>query len=1813
MSEKKTINYIEPNLINKIVDENGNVFEQTPNLEDFCIAVNIGVTLYNRKSGIKSIEGLNKTRYILNWNGYEGSVNFMRGSQIFYDETKTNSINSLTTDYADFYYDDLVNNSEKLASAEMFGIESIDINYDNYYVPQVTVKFIDIRGISLFMPEELRHNISSNDIDSSINHDIAGSFFKSFFMFPYPKFDMMIKGFYGKPITFELSIVDWRATFDCSRGSFGCTVNFIGYSYALLSDLTLNALLAAPESDYVGKKYWTNQIASGNFVYDDGTPIKTFREIISAYSTYATEKEKIEANNPKSVELQSLSAKNDLLIKLSDYFNRFTDELVLLQSKEPNNVVYDNTDSSFAYCVKDNTTTNSFVTDSLKEKAKVLNSGIYQYNIRFNGDNLPSLNLSIFIEDKKNGVKIDNTLSSSLSNKNFAKSLISKSQGYADNSYTHAYIFDANNFYFKLKNLKDKVTQDMNFTSTSLSEEYQKLSTSILGFDNTLANFMKTICAHIDTLVNMIYTCADKANNDTSRTLDKFINLSMQDVIFTNETDKYMPAFPQVGVKNVINGVDKIEMGWIEDVYSNAEEANLVKGLINGSETIAKQVTETVEIINETNGVQNTNNSASYFKYIPSLPIDIINNNRFLGNSNLNWNLLDDVFARIMMRGFIASYTFPNENKTSNLLSAIGAIDAINFDKSNPNPSATFIDLIVNNNAINEFINYKNYESKTYSWGDKPLLVKENNRYVIAYNEFFNEDNNMLLIFNKNYDYQSLITSKVNENVFNDTKNNIVYKREDAIQENEENIYALNIITNDVDEKYNQWMEMLPSDNSFNGISELKDCYTIVNFDVNDYNDEFDIENVREKAQKLETNDTWFIFTKHPSSVFGDYRYYNIGDDFEQKAYFFLNSIYTDKSDECVKFLSQDKTFLYIMPKLLMIYVGAQIKYAENPYFKYINKFAKNTLEKEFEKWVNDENIGFKRISRELELTEFDIEQLKTAKNKTLVKYSEHRQKIYKPTPYSDTTLGNEFQVRLQIKDDADILSVIMNLMSERVLMIKSIRYNVDTINKFGDSEHEIGNVLKSVQANLLEKYLSGFYNYLKFLYKEKQNNNTLSLSTVNDPQTNKHLYISLYNYLKLTYDRWLGGKDNNERSIWMLNDFYQRFHFIDSFYFKIGNDIRIDIEHMVNLIDNSLRQDTMSLVEFINTVLAHQNMLFLSIQNFLDLSKKENIETMFKPVTYDSIGNVIPQTDFVCIYTYKASNNLNIEGSEYQDDSFLLSDPNIGETMPFLVVNDKDTGYDIPCFGVTYGKQYQSYFTSVNPTMENPVITEQVIKSQFLLANSAPNGSSKELFVGQDLYTIYSNNSYSCTVEMLGCAWIQPLMYFALLNIPMFKGSYLIHKVSHSIQQGMMKTTFVGTRMCKICTPLITDKIISLRNDENGSFQRQRVMNNNQAAIDNNCPYPKFEPLSNSLDGYANAIQESCKATPSIDSEVIIENSSINAYALNITDDNKDKLAIVYDMLLYTYYSQIQCLYWVINNENELKSNPSEIYIEFNTSGYCTVKRKIAIVKKNNFTNMMKLSYTDVSDSFLKSLAKSYQDERQFITDCYNFKHDKTTYQKIKSLYKFNCDSMNLNDDEISNIQRRRNMGQANTYSLPNSICFPISGITGCNISGYFGEPRSNHTHMGVDIGVSGNSYDMLAIYDGVVVSVQKNPKDYGEIIVIRHSIRDNDGKYLYARYLHGRATVETNAVVVSGGKIGAVDGLTGYPKHLHLEFSFFDGDYSYDKFKKNLVDPQAYYYFGIYHKPIDVNVVDNGYIRKMGTNNTPSYIDVHPNASWN
>ena len=394
--------------------------------------------------------------------------------------------------------------------------------------------------------------------------------------------------------------------------------------------------------------------------------------------------------------------------------------------------------------------------------------------------------------------------------------------------------------------------------------------------------------------------------------------------------------------------------------------------------------------------------------------------------------------------------------------------------------------------------------------------------------------------------------------------------------------------------------------------------------------------------------------------------------------------------------------------------------------------------------------------------------------------------------------------------------------------------------------------------ASVIKSFFKGFLNDVK----EGEEPKDLELiSKASEPEnTSDDIKVGIYRYCKLLYDKWLGGLSMEEfEHEWSMERLFENdnkyFHFIDAYY-NLAGYLSINAGHFADLIVSCFNTDSQyHLLSFLSEIYSHNKFSFLCVQNFIDLSEPENMKSMFDLVPYTEVWNVKENPNFIVMYPYEASSHLEIELGQYEDDSFMINDTFNKHKWPEPLKSrnaDVTKGYRIPAFGVSFGKMYQSYFKDIEVGMDNPVVTEQSIKAQYEIAcqeRPKSDGKSKIYTYGQDLYAIYSNNSYTCNVTMMGCAWVQPLMYFVLNNVPMFRGTYLIEKVSHHLEPGNMVTKFMGVRMANVSTRIIEEEYVTSEPRQNGEGSGSennmvREMANKYADIDNNCPY-KVYPLT--------------------------------------------------------------------------------------------------------------------------------------------------------------------------------------------------------------------------------------------------------------------------------------------------------------------------------------------------------------------------------
>ena len=259
------IRYVEPNDI--YGDING--VPITPDYTDYCIWCNLIVEKFSRiKNGSSGTsESSNSKTYVYSWDATRADgthwVSFMTGRQDGPD------YNYMTTDYTEIDFNEVKDRN----FIEGLGIESVTITMNNYYVPEITINFVDVRGSGFFGREEATHDtFDLINLERDKYGNLTDNFYSCFVSFPYPRFKLQVKGFYGRPVTYQLTCSSFTGSLDSSTGNFKLTAKFIGYFYGIMADIPFEYLVAAPLCTYVGQSYWDDNVNKPEWRLDDDRP-----------------------------------------------------------------------------------------------------------------------------------------------------------------------------------------------------------------------------------------------------------------------------------------------------------------------------------------------------------------------------------------------------------------------------------------------------------------------------------------------------------------------------------------------------------------------------------------------------------------------------------------------------------------------------------------------------------------------------------------------------------------------------------------------------------------------------------------------------------------------------------------------------------------------------------------------------------------------------------------------------------------------------------------------------------------------------------------------------------------------------------------------------------------------------------------------------------------------------------------------------------------------------------------------------------------------------------------------------------------------------------------------------------------------------------------------------------------------------------------------------------------------------------------------------------------------------------------------------
>lgn len=474
-----------------------------------------------------------------------------------------------------------------------------------------------------------------------------------------------------------------------------------------------------------------------------------------------------------------------------------------------------------------------------------------------------------------------------------------------------------------------------------------------------------------------------------------------------------------------------------------------------------------------------------------------------------------------------------------------------------------------------------------------------------------------------------------------------------------------------------------------------------------------------------------------------------------------------------------------------------------------------------FQKWCSSDD--FKSILDSFELKTYDSNNnikyinetaykkiFKDFNNKTSITQTELRdtftENVFKNYFYINPTVEKD-GISLIPKPSADGMCKLIGLYTEDVIVLKGTpSLQIDDF-KENDVIKKRHNSF-SLSRGTVESYLSTFTTELVKLYNDKDSK--VANTRVVEPYNDDNICLELYNTLKNINDKWLDGYLNNQYTLNRRNpsepSFYEKsFNFIDKFYNKIGDKVIINMNRFVDTISydystNLVYDNQESLYQIITSLVTDHNMLFIPTPNYIDWGREGTPDTIlsnvFKPMPWGVRGKDIDTPQFTIIYVGEPAKHPNTDESNSHDnfnpDS--LDVRRDGTTNVMEGFDDTEGNYKLPCFLVAFSAQNNSIFKNFTLNMNNSVVTDQSIAAVFNISNMGEK--NKRVHYGQDLYNIYVSNSYQIEIEMMGCAQIQPLMYFQLVDVPMFRGAYMIYKIVHEITPGNMTTKVTGMRM---------------------------------------------------------------------------------------------------------------------------------------------------------------------------------------------------------------------------------------------------------------------------------------------------------------------------------------------------------------------------------------------------------------------------------
>lgn len=427
----------------------------------------------------------------------------------------------------------------KMGQTETFGITNITIKTNASFVPQISIEFTDIRGYSFFNNDESPYRI--------------------LFDFPPPLFNLTVKGYYGKTLTYLLHLIKYTSNFNSDTGNFVINAEFVGITYAPLADVLFRYIINFPLLD------------SGyeNYNIEPGTvPENTYDLIIKLKSLY----HRIE--QMKDTEISSrmhetatkyLSEVNAVINRL----NRYKDSTSLTKHGTP-----------ILFLINDDEILGDNNRDLSKYK-KIQNFKEYDSYLNAYRGTVPKkikqrlclgfleasqnlTNLDIYSRTHAKYKKIFSDFLKNVQDENIRiagdfdiRNIVNTSYSIRENKETdtkYSYIYaDLSKIYIEIYNKRGRFENQRREAADEMNTKINQMIHTHLGMNPTIYNVFELILNDVDTFFKFLW---DTSKHAEEKHNNELINLIGGDRRYRDTTDKIYP-FPLIIKDESISGTNQ--------------------------------------------------------------------------------------------------------------------------------------------------------------------------------------------------------------------------------------------------------------------------------------------------------------------------------------------------------------------------------------------------------------------------------------------------------------------------------------------------------------------------------------------------------------------------------------------------------------------------------------------------------------------------------------------------------------------------------------------------------------------------------------------------------------------------------------------------------------------------------------------------------------------------------------------------------------------------------------------------------------------------------------------------------------------------------------------------------------------------------------------------------------------------------------------------------------------------------------------------------------------------------------------------------